>query len=193
MIFIGYEPRSKGYQFWDTAHQHFEISCDVKSEETQFLAKELKLTQSVPAPLSDRQIPESDNESDSSGLDLVNLAQVYLHQDPPHGDPKVLDLLAHPLPHLRHWEDLTHLYQTQRLLRYSPLHLNTHSKPQRNKNKDNHKLGLHMETSTKYWYTCSKKFQIPTEKRCLHLTRINGLRHQQKNSRALPKWVSGSR
>ena len=75
MIFIGYEPGSKGYQFWDTAHQHFKISCDVKFEETQFPAKELKLTQLVLAPLSDHQIPELDNESDSSGLDLVNLAQ----------------------------------------------------------------------------------------------------------------------
>ena len=25
MIFVGYEPGSKGYQFWDTAHQCFEI------------------------------------------------------------------------------------------------------------------------------------------------------------------------
>ena len=75
MIFVGYEPGSKGYQFWDAAHQHFKISCDVKFKETQFPVKELKLTQSIPAPLSDRQIPESDNESDSSGLDLVNLAQ----------------------------------------------------------------------------------------------------------------------
>ena len=56
------------------AHQRFEISHDVKFKETQFPAKESKLTQSIPAPLSDCQIPESDNESDSSGLDLVNLA-----------------------------------------------------------------------------------------------------------------------
>ena len=75
MIFVGYEPGSKGYQFWDAAHQCFEISHDVKFEETQFPAKELKLTKLVLAPASDRQIPESDNESDSSGLDLVNLAQ----------------------------------------------------------------------------------------------------------------------
>ena len=75
MIFVGYEPGSKGYQFWDTAHQHFKMSRDVKFDETQFPVKELKLTQSNPAPLSDRQIPESDNESDSLGLDLVNLAQ----------------------------------------------------------------------------------------------------------------------
>ena len=75
MIFVGYEPGSKGYQFWDAAHQRFEISRDVKFKETRFPAKELKLTQSIPAPLSNHQIPESDNESDSSGLDLVNLAQ----------------------------------------------------------------------------------------------------------------------
>ena len=74
MIFIGYEPGSKGYQFWDAAHQCFKISHDVKFEETRFPVKESKLTQSIPAPLSDRKIPESDNESDSSGLDLVNLA-----------------------------------------------------------------------------------------------------------------------
>ena len=75
MIFIGYEPGSKGYQCWDAAHQHFKISCDVKFKETHFPAKELKLAQSTLVPLSDHQIPESDNESDSLGLDLVNLAQ----------------------------------------------------------------------------------------------------------------------
>ena len=75
MIFIGYEPGSKGYQFWDAAHQCFEISCDVKFEDIQFPVKESKSTQSIPAPLSNCQIPESDNESDSSGLDPVNLAQ----------------------------------------------------------------------------------------------------------------------
>ena len=75
MIFIGYEPGSKGYQFWDAAHGCFEISCDVKFGETCFPAKESRLTQSTLAPLSNHQIPESDNESDLSGLDLVNLAQ----------------------------------------------------------------------------------------------------------------------
>ena len=75
MIFVGYEPGSKGYQFWDPAHQCSKISCDVKFEETHFPAKESKLAQPILAPLSDCQIPESDNESDSSGLDLVTLAQ----------------------------------------------------------------------------------------------------------------------
>ena len=53
MIFIGYEPGSKGYQFWGAAHQHFEISCDVKFKETQFPVKELKQSQSFLAPSSD--------------------------------------------------------------------------------------------------------------------------------------------
>ena len=75
MIFVGYKPGSKGYQFWDAAHQHLKISRDVKFEETQFPVKEAKLTQSILAPSSHCQIPESDNESDSSGLDLVNLDQ----------------------------------------------------------------------------------------------------------------------
>ena len=75
MIFVGYEPGSKGYQFWDAAHQCFKISHDVKFKETRFPAKEIKLAQPTPAPLSSCQIPESDNESDSSGPDLVNLAQ----------------------------------------------------------------------------------------------------------------------
>ena len=84
MIFIGYEPGSKGYQFWDAAHQRFKISRDVKFEETHFPVKESKLTQSIPAPESNRQSPESDNESDSSGLDLVNLAQPPTIPPTPH-------------------------------------------------------------------------------------------------------------
>ena len=50
-------------------------SHDVKFKETQFPAKESKLTQLILVPLSNCQIPESDNESDSLRLDLVNLAQ----------------------------------------------------------------------------------------------------------------------
>ena len=34
MIFVGYEPGSKGYQFWDAAHQRFKTSRDVTFEET---------------------------------------------------------------------------------------------------------------------------------------------------------------
>ena len=43
MNFVGYEPGFKGYQFWDAAHQHFEISHDVKFEETLFPAKKIEI------------------------------------------------------------------------------------------------------------------------------------------------------
>ena len=156
MIFIGYEPGSKGYQFWDTAHQCSKISHDVKFEETHFPVTELKLTQLVLAPLSDHQIPKSDNESDSLELDLVNLAQpptghlaqAYLGRDQLHKDPKVLDLQAHPFPHPGHHEVLTHFYQTQRLLHYSPQHLDTCSIQFKHKNNDGNKLDPLLGTST---------------------------------------------
>ena len=41
MIFVGYKPGSKGYQFWDAAHRQFEISRDVKFDETLFPVKEV--------------------------------------------------------------------------------------------------------------------------------------------------------
>ena len=113
MIFIGYEPGSKGYQFWDTAHQCFEISCDVKFKETQFFAKKLKPTQSVPVPLSNCQIPESGNESDSLGLDLVNLAQPPTRPPSPglpaSGHPPPGTQCARPLspPIAPHWAPRT--------------------------------------------------------------------------------------
>ena len=71
MIFIGYELGSKGYQFWDTAHHHIKISRDVKFNETLFPAKEA--TKSW-ASENEPPISESDNESDTSGLELVILA-----------------------------------------------------------------------------------------------------------------------
>ena len=72
MIFIGYEPGSKGYQFWDAAHQRIEISRDVKFNETLFPAQESK---KIRASLNDLPISESDSESDQSGLELVIPAQ----------------------------------------------------------------------------------------------------------------------
>ena len=72
MIFIGYEPGFKGYQFWDAAHQCIEISHDVKFNETLFPAKEA--TKSW-ASMNDLPISESDNESDESRLELVTPAQ----------------------------------------------------------------------------------------------------------------------
>ena len=71
MIFVGYKPGSKGYQFWDAAHHHIKISCDVKFNETLFPVKEAKKNQ---ASMNDLPISESDNESDTSGLELVILA-----------------------------------------------------------------------------------------------------------------------
>ena len=55
----------------------------MKFEETLFPAKELKSAKPVLAPLSDHQIPESDNESNSLGLDLVNLAQPLTRRHSP--------------------------------------------------------------------------------------------------------------
>ena len=84
MIFVGYEQGSKGYQFWDAAHQRFKISHDVKFEETHFPAKESNLTKSNPVSSNDRQFLESDNKSDSSGLDPVTLAQPPTIPPTPH-------------------------------------------------------------------------------------------------------------
>ena len=59
--------RSK-YQFWDAAHQHIEISHDVKFNETLFPAQEANKNW---ASMNDPPISESDNESDTLGLELV--------------------------------------------------------------------------------------------------------------------------
>ena len=75
MIFVGYELGSKGYQFWDAAHQCFKISHDVKFEETRFPAQEVKLPKLNQALLNEPAISESDNKSDTSGLELVIPAQ----------------------------------------------------------------------------------------------------------------------
>ena len=72
MIFVGYEPGSKGYQFWDAAHHRIKISCDVKFYGILFPAKEV--TKSW-ASMNDPPISESDKESDTSGLELVIPAQ----------------------------------------------------------------------------------------------------------------------
>ena len=68
MIFVSYEPGSKGYQFWDAAHRRFEISRDVKFDETLFPAKEATMSQTS---LNDLPIPSSDNESETSEVELV--------------------------------------------------------------------------------------------------------------------------
>ena len=75
MIFIGYEPGSKGYQFWDAAHQRIEISHDVKFNETLFPAQEAKKNR---ASMNDPPISNSDNDSDQSGLELIIPVTVQL-------------------------------------------------------------------------------------------------------------------
>ena len=72
MIFVGYKPGSKGYQFWDAAHHHIEISCDVKFNETLFPVYKAMKSQ---ASQNDPPISESYNESDNLGLELVIPAQ----------------------------------------------------------------------------------------------------------------------
>ena len=74
MIFVGYELGLKGYQFWDAAHHCFEISHDVKFEETQFPVRETLLAQPTLAPSSDQTISSLDSDHDNQGLDLVKLA-----------------------------------------------------------------------------------------------------------------------
>ena len=90
MIFVGYEPGSKGYQFWDAAHQCIEISRDVKFNETLFPAQEAKKHQ---ASMNDLPISESDNESDQSGLELVipgqSTPKKQTHPNPPIAPPAV--------------------------------------------------------------------------------------------------------
>ena len=54
MIFDGYELGSKGYQFWDAAHHHIEISRDVKFNETLLPAKEVNKKQASKNDLPDR-------------------------------------------------------------------------------------------------------------------------------------------
>ena len=72
MIFVGYEPGSKGYQFWDAAHHHIEIFHDVKFDETLFPVKEATTSR---ASENYPPISEFDNETDNSGLELVIPAQ----------------------------------------------------------------------------------------------------------------------
>ena len=62
----------------------------------------MTLAQPTLAPLSNHQIPESENESDSSGLDLPlgHQAQANLHWDHLQCHPKVQELRVQPLPHL---------------------------------------------------------------------------------------------
>ena len=76
MIFVSYEPGSKGYQFWDTAKWCFKISRDVRFVESWFPAKEKSLAQPGLALLNDHQFSEKSNHDDSdNNLGLVTLDQ----------------------------------------------------------------------------------------------------------------------
>ena len=99
MIFVGYKPGSKGYQFWDAAHHHIEISHDVKFNETLFPVKEAITRQ---ASENDPTISESDNKSDNLGLELVIPAQSSPRPPSPGQSasrPSGSQKQTHPLPH----------------------------------------------------------------------------------------------
>ena len=151
MIFVGYELGSKGYQFWDAAHQHFKITCYVKFEETQFPAKEIKL------------------KTDSLGLDLVNLAQPPNRPSSPRPTcirtncaivPKCYTSKPTPCSPPGLHEALMHPYQTQELLCYSPQHLNICSNQQKLEKIDSNGPDLQLRTLTTCCYICSKKSLI---------------------------------
>ena len=93
MIFVGYKPGSKGYQFWDAAHQRIEISRDVKFNETLFPVKEAKKKQ---ASANDLPISESDNDSDKSDLELV--IPIQPPPTPPSPGVSTPKLQTHPNP-----------------------------------------------------------------------------------------------
>ena len=89
MILVSDKPGSKRYQFWDAANWCFEISHDVKFEESHFPAKEKAtvekkfLENPKTTTTSHCQIPqELNDDSDLSNLDLVNLTH------PTQGPPK---------------------------------------------------------------------------------------------------------
>ena len=161
MIFVGYEPGSKGYQFWDAAHHRIEISRDVKFNETQFPAKEATKSQ---ASTNDLPISESDNKSDKLGLELVIPAHssprppspgqsasgsqnpsVKTHPNPPIAPPAVQSGLqpsgsgpppAGPIDPTPYTQQRS-IWLANNLLE---------------------------KTLTPYWQICSKKFPIHTEK-----------------------------
>ena len=112
MIFVGYEPGSKGYQFWDAAHQHFEISHDVKFEEMQFPARETLLAQPILAPSSDQTISSSDIDHNNLGLDLVKLAQPPTRPPSPgHSTQQTTAISSQPsIPLIHYWEHMGHLH-----------------------------------------------------------------------------------
>ena len=157
MIFIGYEPGSKGYQFWDAAHQCIEISCDVKFNETLFPAQEAKKIQ---ASTNDLPISESENDSDQSGLELVIPAQPPPW--PPSPGQSTPKKQSHPLPHLWFCKMLNLPDQDNNLLSLNIPYLDIpFAKP---KSDWHANINLLMKALTPFWQICFKKFLIHTEK-----------------------------
>ena len=131
MIFVGYEPGSKGYQFWDAAHHRIEISRDVKSNETLFPVQEVTKCQALQ---NDLPISESDNESDNLGLELVIPAQSPPRPPSPGQSalrPSGSQSQTHPLPHLQFHRVRNLLDQVNHLLDLNPQHHDIPFIPQR--------------------------------------------------------------
>ena len=93
VIFVSYEPGSKGYQFWDAAHRHFEISHDVKFKESIFPAKEKSL-----APSSDHQFSNETNNDSDSEPGLVTLDHPLIGPTSPGPSAPRAQLLQPTLP-----------------------------------------------------------------------------------------------
>ena len=72
MIFVGYEPGSKGYQFWDAKNRRFEISRDVKFDESKFPNRKDLSAEDRKIKVKSTASPPSDTESENSDKDLVN-------------------------------------------------------------------------------------------------------------------------
>ena len=183
IIFVRYEDGSKGYIFWDAAHQHLKISHDVKFKETCFPAKETILAQPDMASQNDHQFLESDNKSDSSGLDLVKLIQPSTRPPSPSWSaPTEVITLRGPvmspqsappvaLP-LVPWG--TSALPDVEAVPLQPPHHNTLFIQQNRDWTDEHKPDHLQTVSTMFWYTCSKRPQIPTRKLWIHWKRTNG-------------------
>ena len=178
MIFIGYEPGSKGYQFWDAAHQHFEMSHDLKFEGTLFPVKEGKSTKLDWTLLNDPPI----SESDTLGLDIVISAQpptsppnpglsalrqtAQKHQKQTHPNPPIAPSWV-PTFQIRPracyaWTSHNSLFVLQGndwLTKINP-------------------LGT---ISIVYWLICSKRLQIHTKKHWIWKTVTNGLLILERN------------
>ena len=95
MTFIGYEPGSKGYQFWDKDSRSIIISRDVKFDESKFpYRKDLdfknpfadKKRQSIPVKNWRKTTVESDTDTEE-GLVIPSMSDGYDDHKPSHPAP----------------------------------------------------------------------------------------------------------